>query len=363
MALSSTPACAIRAVCSSVPARLFDNLKETTAFEPEEVDKVVKMAGVRTRHMASDRICSSDLCAAAARKVLERLHWEPASVDGLIFVTQSQDYLLPSTACLVQQWLGLPDTCAAFDVGLGCSGYPYGLWLGAMMLATGGLKRVLVLHGETPTRFCDRSDRSVALLFGDAGSATALEALPDAAGERWWFSLHTDGSGWRDLIIEGGGFRNRFPADARKNFVSMNGANIFNFAIKRVPSMIEETLRGAQVDRSTLDYLILHQSNLFIMRHLAKKTGFSEAKIPFTIQKFGSAGGPSVPLTLTQGNLSRPTDRALRLLLVGYGVGLSWGTALLSLPPDALLDHVEVAEPESPRTEVVGTEASASPSS
>ena len=344
MALSSTPACAIRAVCSSVPARVFDNLKDTTAFEPEEVDKVVRMAGVRTRHMASDQICSSDLCAAAARRVMERLRWEPASVDGLIFVTQSQDYLLPSTACLVQHWLGLPDTCAAFDVGLGCSGYPYGLWLGAMMLATGGLKRILLLHGETPTRFSDRSDRSVALLFGDAGSATALEALPGTQGERWWFSLHTDGSGWRDLVIEGGGFRDRFPSDPRKNFVAMNGANIFNFAIKRVPSVIEETLEGAGVDRSTLDYVILHQSNLFIMRHLAKKLQIPGEKVPFTIQRYGSAGGPSVPLTITQGNLTRPPDRALRLLVVGYGVGLSWGTALINLAPDAILDHVAVAE-------------------
>lgn len=346
MALSSTPACAIRAVCSSVPAHRFDNTKDTTAFPPEDVGKIVMMAGVRTRHMASDRICSSDLCVAAARRVLERLQWEPASVEGLIFVTQSQDYLLPSTACLVQQRLGLPDTCAAFDMGLGCSGYPYGLWLGSLMLARGGLKRVLVLHGETPTRFCDRTDRSVALLFGDAGSATALEALPDGSGERWWFSLHSDGSGWRDLIIEGGGFRDRFPSDARKHFVSMNGANIFNFVIKRVPAVIEETLQAAQVERSALDYLILHQSNLYIMRHLANKIGVPEAKIPFTIQQFGSAGGPSVPLTLTQGNLARPADRALRLLLVGYGVGLSWGTALLSLGPDAALDHVEVGEPE-----------------
>jgi 3-oxoacyl-[acyl-carrier-protein] synthase-3 len=328
-----------------VPERRFDNLAETTAFPAEEVDKVVKMAGVRTRHMASDRICSSDLCAAAAKRVLDRLAWDPKSVDALIFVTQSQDYFLPSTACLVQHWLGLSDACAAFDLGLGCSGYPYGLWLASMMLTGGGLKRVLLLHGETPTRFSDQSDRSVALLFGDAGSATALEASPDDPGERWWFALHTDGSGWRELIIEGGGFRERFPSEARKYCVSMNGAGIFDFAIKRVPVVIEDTLKAAGVEREAVDYFILHQSNLFIMRHLAKKMKLPEAKIPFTIQQFGSAGGPSVPLTLTQGILNRPPDRALRLLLVGYGVGLSWGSALISLPPDAVLDHIAVAEP------------------
>jgi 3-oxoacyl-[acyl-carrier-protein] synthase-3 len=266
-------------------------------------------------------------------------------VDALIFVTQSQDYLLPSTSCLVQNWLGLADSCAAFDVGLGCSGYPYGLWLASMMLTTSGFKRVLMLHGETPTRFSDRSDRSVALLFGDAGSATALEApLPGADGS-WWFALHTDGSGWRDLIIEGGGFRERFPADPRRHFVSMNGAGIFNFAIRSVPTVIQETLTASGTSGDEIDYFILHQSNLFIMRHLAQKMKITEARIPFSIQDFGSAGGPSVPLTLTQGNLNRLGDRALRLLLVGYGVGLSWGTALISLPPDALLDHLTVSEP------------------
>jgi 3-oxoacyl-[acyl-carrier-protein] synthase III len=345
MAVVKTPACTVRAVCSSVPARAFDNLAETTAFDPKEVEKVVRMAGVRRRYVASDRICSSDLCAAAAKRLLDQLGWEPESIDALIFVTQTQDYLLPSTSCLVQHWLGLPDTCAAFDVGLGCSGYPYGIWLASMMLTTGGLKRVLMLHGETPTRFSDKSDRSVALLFGDAGSATALEATADPSEEPWWFSLHTDGSGWKDLIIEGGGFRNRFPEDPRKNFVSMNGAGIFNFAIKCVPTVIEETLTASATDRDAIDYFVLHQSNLFIMRHLAQKMKIPQEKVPLSIQEFGSAGGPSVAVTLTQGGLSRPADRALRLLLVGYGVGLSWGTALISLPPDALLDHIVVSEP------------------
>jgi 3-oxoacyl-[acyl-carrier-protein] synthase-3 len=125
----------------------------------------------------------------------------------------------------------------------------------------------------------------------------------------------------------------------------MNGAGIFNFAIKRVPAVIDETLQVSGTDREAIDYFVLHQSNLFIMRHLAKKMKIPEAKIPFSIQQFGSAGGPSVPLTMTQGNIVRPADRALRLLLVGYGVGLSWGTALLSLPPDSVLDHVQVSEP------------------
>jgi 3-oxoacyl-[acyl-carrier-protein] synthase-3 len=348
MAFTSTPAGVIRAVCSCVPKHCFDNLRDTTAFEPAEVDKVVRMAGVRTRHLASSQICSSDLCAAAARRVLQRLDWAPDSIDALIFVTQTPDYLLPSTCCLVHQRLGLADRCASFDVGLGCSGYPYGLWLASMMLSSGGFKRVLVLHGETPTRFSDNTDRAVALLFGDAGSATALEAPSTRTDARWWFCLHTDGTGWRDLIIEGGGFRDRTPTDPRKLFVAMNGANIFNFTIKRVPALVEETLQGSNTPSEAVDYFVLHQSNLFIMRHLAKKMQVPENRIPYTIQRFGSAGGPSVPLTLTQGDLQRPAARALRLLLIGYGVGLSWGSALIDLPPDAVLDHLEFPDDSTP---------------
>jgi 3-oxoacyl-[acyl-carrier-protein] synthase-3 len=332
---------AIRGVVSAVPARTFDNLKDAKGFTEDEVRKVVGMAGVRSRRMAGESVCSSDLCQAAAESLLEKLGWARDSVDALVMVTQSPDYLLPSTACLLQMKLGLPTTCAAFDVGLGCSGYPYGLYLGALMLSGGGIKRALVLHGETPARFADESDRSVSLLFGDAGSATALEL--DASGNAvpWSFVLHTDGSGYEDLIIPGGGFRERFPEDRRRYCVSMNGANIFSFSIKRVPPVIEDALDLAGLKKEDVDYFILHQSNQFIMRHLSKKMGILEAKVPLTLGDFGNSGGPSVPLTMAQGNLDRPADRPLILMLVGYGVGLSWGAALVRLDPTAVLGHVE----------------------
>lgn len=342
MAVTFTHAPTIRAITSCVPSRCFDNVVDTTNFEAEEVDKVVKMAGVKTRHLAADNECSSDLCIAAAADVLRSLQWDPATVDALIMVTQTPDYFLPSTACVVHRRLGLSNSCAAFDVGLGCSGYPYGLWLAAMMLQTPGFKRVLVLHGETPTRFSDKGDRAVALLFGDAGSATALEADPAGAnsGKKWWFCLHTDGAGMDDLILAGGGFRERFPSDPRKFSVQMNGANVFNFTIKRIPPLIDETLIASGISREQVDYFVFHQSNRFIMRHLLKKANLPEAKVPMTIEKFGSAGGPSVPLTMTMGKLQRPADRALSLVLLGYGVGLSWGSALVDLPVEAVLNHI-----------------------
>src|SRR5512141_3218280 len=168
MAKCTIPGVNIKGIVSAVPSRRFDNLADAKGFTEDAVRKVVGMAGVKSRHLAGDAICSSDLCQAAVGSLLEKLGWSRDSVDALIMVTQSPDYFLPSTACLLPTKLGLPTTCAAFDVGLGCSGFPYGLYLGALMVSGGGVKRALVLHGETPARFADESDRSVSLLFGDA---------------------------------------------------------------------------------------------------------------------------------------------------------------------------------------------------
>ena len=340
MPMTSTREHRIRAIASCVPERVFDNTSDSTEFSPKEIDAVVKLVGIKTRHLAPETICSSDLCLAAARQVMAQLTWAPETIDCLVMVTHSPDYWQPATACVLHKELGLSDHCAAFDVGLGCSGYAYGLWLAAMMLENPSFKRVLLLQGETPSRFCDPLDRTVGLLFGDAGSATAIEPGDSSSAKRWWFSLHTDGSGYRDLIIEGGGFRNRFPADAKKHYLTMDGPGIMNFTLKRVPPLISDTLAAAGVSPDAVDYFILHQSNRFIMNHLARKCKVPMAKIPLTLWEYGNTGGPSVPLTITQGKLARPADRGLNLLLVAYGVGLSWGSALVELPADAFLSHL-----------------------
>lgn len=342
MALVKTSGARIAAVCTCVPTKRFNNLTDSAEFSEEEIRKVTGMAGVAARRLAGDTVCSSDLCVAAAQRALARLDWKPESVDALIVVTQTPDYFLPSTACVVHHHLKLADHCAAFDVGLGCSGYPYGMWLAAMMIQGGGVRRALVLHGETPTRFSDKADRSVSLLFGDAGSATALEAVHPSSTAEWHYALHSDGSGYNTMIIESGGFRDRFGSDPRKHCVHMNGALIFNFTIKRVPALIDETLAGAGMSSNNIDYFIFHQSNQFIMKHLCVKQSLSLEKVPIILKDFGNTGGPSIPLTLTEGKLIRPKDRALRLMLLGYGVGLSWGSALVDLDPLAILDSIEL---------------------
>jgi 3-oxoacyl-[acyl-carrier-protein] synthase-3 len=328
-------------VSTCVPTRRFDNLTDTTEFAPDEVRKVVGMAGVTARRVADDSICSSDLCFGAADQLLRELDCDRGTIDVLIMATQTQDYLMPSTSCLLQQRLGLPMTCAAFDLNLGCSAYVYGLWLASSLLASSGARRILLLNGETPTRYADRGDRSVALLFGDAGSATLLEARDAGDAADWSFVLHTDGSGYEDLIIRAGGFRDRFNPDPRQHSVAMNGSNVFNFTIRTIPPLIRDTLQIAGLETDAVDYYVFHQSNRFIMNHLIKKLGLPAERAPIILDQFGNTGGPSVPLTITQGALERPADRALRLMLLGYGVGLSWGSALVDLDPSARLTHCE----------------------
>jgi 3-oxoacyl-[acyl-carrier-protein] synthase-3 len=276
----------------------------------------------------------------AAERLLRSLKWDPASVDALVMVTQTPDYIMPSTSCVLHHRLGLSDHCAAFDMSQGCSGYPYGIWLASMMVQGGGVRRVLLLHGETPSRYTDKADRSVALLFGDAGSATALEASGNGAD--WHFALHSDGSAYDCMIIESGGFRDRFGKDPKKHCVAMNGAAVFNFTIKRVPALIDETLTAAGITADDVDYFIFHQSNQYIIKHLCAKKSLPAEKVPLIMKEFGNTGGVSIPLTLTEGDLVRPKDRPLRLLLLGYGVGLSWGSALVELDQNAVLDRAEL---------------------
>lgn len=339
MARSNIEGVRIAGVVSSAPARSFDNVADTGQFDRDEVRKVVAMAGVARRRVSGPDQCSSDLCIAAAGRLLAELSWSPSSIDGLVFVTQTPDYFLPSTASVVHRALELSDGCAAFDVGLGCSGYPYGLWLGHMMVACGGLERVLVLHGETPTKFTHESDRATWLLFGDAGSATALERGP---GERASFVVHSDGKGVNDLIVPAGGFRERFSSDPRRHYLEMNGANLFTFTIKQMPPLVQETLKLAGRSAAEVDQFVMHQSNRFMMQHLARKLEVPPERMPLTLDTFGNTGGASIPLTLTHALAKAPRERKQTAMLIGYGVGLSWGAALVDVAPDVPLAHIDL---------------------
>ena len=339
--------CRLAGVSTCVPTSIVDNVEDTKEFPKDAIRKVVSIAGIARRRVSEGGICSSDLCFKAAEDLLDRLGWDKKSIEGLIFVTQTPDYFLPSTSSMIHKRLDLSSDCAAFDIGLGCSGYPYGLWMAAMMINSGH-RRVLLLHGETPSRFTSPDDRTTVLLFGDAGSASAIERTDDLDAAPWYFILRSDGTGCEDLIIHAGGFRDRFNDDLRAHHLKMNGTNLFNFTIKRTPPLIRDTLELASLATDDIDYFVFHQSNRFIMKHLAKKCGLDSERVPMILDEFGNTGGPSIPLTITQAVCAKPRIGPLNLMTLGYGVGLSWGAGLVTLETEAVTTHSELSPDEVP---------------
>lgn len=322
----------IAGVVSCVPPRAVDNARFREQFGDKAAD-IEKMTGVLERRWADAGTTTADLCQQAAECLLKRLGWERGSVDALFFVTQTADYRLPATACALQARLGLNRQVIAFDVNLGCSGYPYGLWLAMAAIASGSAKRVLLLVGDTISKTVDSQDRSTAMLFGDAGTATAIEV--DDQGEAH-FVLGTDGEGERQLIIAEGAYRSAPVSDElqgpRTDALYMDGGAIFNFTLATVPPLVAATLdRAGGVDR--FDAFLFHQANAFMLRHLAKKSKLPADKVPLNIDRFGNTSSATIPLLMTTNLAGQLTARQNRLALFGFGVGFSWASADISVGP------------------------------
>lgn len=324
----------IAGLVSCVPPRIIDNAFFEEQFG-ESVADVTKMTGVQTRHRAEPDVTTSDLCEAAAERLLDGLGWERDSVDALIFVTQSPDYRLPATACVVHGRMKLRIGAIAFDVNLGCSGYPYALWLGMMMIQTGAAKRVLLAVGDTSGKTIDPTDRSTALLFGDAGTVTALEASDD--GDRATFVLGTDGGGAKNLIVPNGAFRVHEAEGAWEgrdlDRLYMDGGEIFTFTLKSVPTLINEAIEASGVSKEDHGLFLLHQANTFMINHIAKKAKLPKDKVPINMDRYGNTSSATIPLLMTTDAAEALRAGPVRLGLFGFGVGYSWASASLTVGP------------------------------
>ena len=338
------PGVRLRGVVSAVPERRLQNADFIGRFDEAAVRDVTRMIGVETRYWVPEGQTTSDLCLIAAERLIQRLDWTPESVDALIFVSQTPDQRLPATACVLHSRLGLAPHCQAFDVNLGCSGYVYGLWL-ASTLITAGCGRVLLLAGETASLLIDQNERGTALLFGDAGTASALER--DDAAPVTTFVLGTDGGGGSNLIVPAGGFRP--PAeDPRRagpfnpEHLFMDGGEVFAFTLRAVPKLVGETLAHAGCTVEEVDAFVLHQANRFMLTHLAKKIGARPEQVPINIDRFGNTSSATLPLLLTTDLAERLTSAPASIALVGFGVGYSWGAALMRTDPLACAETIHL---------------------
>jgi 3-oxoacyl-[acyl-carrier-protein] synthase-3 len=325
----------IAGVVACVPSRRIENEHFLDRFG-DKVHDVVKMTGVKTRHWVEDGVTTSDLCAAATDRLLDRLGWERDSVDGLIFVSQTPDYRLPATSCVLQDRLGLRTGIFAFDVSLGCSGYPYSLWLAMMMVQTGAAKRILLAVGDTSSIMNDSDDRGTALLFGDAGTVTAVEATtPDS--DPAYFILGTDGQGADNLIVAEGAFRKREATgklEGRQlDKLFMDGGEVFNFTLKAVPGLVRDTLAAAGNQVDDYDMFLMHQANAFMIRHLAKKAKLPPEKVPINIDRYGNTSSATLPLLMATDMADELMSGDRQVAMFGFGVGYSWAASSMRIGP------------------------------
>lgn len=317
-------------LAACVPPRTVGNDHFTEQFGDGVAD-VTKMTGVLTRRWVDETTTTADLCVAAGEKLLADIEWDPASVDALIFISQTPDYRLPATAAVMQPRLNLRPGIIAFDVNLGCSAYPYGLWLAMSMVQTGAARRVLLAVGDTSSRVVDPTDRATAMLFGDAGTVTAIEYDEGAAAAH--FILGTDGRGSNNLIIPCGAFREqtheKTPNDQDKLF--MDGGEIFTFTLKAVPTLVSETMQVAGKTADDYDHFLFHQANTFMIQHLAKKSKLPSEKVPINIDAFGNTSSATIPLLMCDKLGDELVSGPVRLGMFGFGVGYSWGGASIDL--------------------------------
>lgn len=353
MALFSFKGVGITGMAAAVPANIIDNYKYDLDIWPEEeVRQVVDKVGVKQRRFADEKTCSSDLCYAAAEKLIADNGIDRNEIDLLIFLSQTPDYRMPATSILLQDRLHLPMSTMAFDIQLGCSGFLSALAITYSMMQNSGFRKALILDGETRSKVYNRKDRKEAFIFGDAGVAALIER-DEKFGESY-FSINSDGSRGDLIMIPGGGYRHMSSAatleekivDEYGNIRSdenghMKGADVFSFVLEEVPRDIKRLIAYAEEDIQSMDYYIFHQANAFINNHIIKKLKLDKTKVPWTIEKYGNTSSVSVPLTIVS-ELKNQLKGNKKLFLTAFGVGMAWASAIVPFADTKISDIVEV---------------------
>ncbi len=317
----------ISRISSYLPEGVLDNEQLSQLFPVWAAEDIFKKTGIRQRRIAAPGECASDLAVEAAATLLKGCPAE--SIDSLIFCSQSGDYRLPSTSCLIHERLGLSRQCSAIDIGQGCSGYIYGLSLAAGLIQSGQAENVLLLNADTYTHFLAPDDRSTRAIFGDGAAATLLSST---SGSRLSaFAFGTDGRGAEYLMMKGGGCRHR--EDGAETVIRMNGPEVFGFTLRVVPELVEAILRKSGLGIDDIDLFVFHQANLFMLEHLRNKVGIPGYKFFTHLQECGNTISASIPIALEAALSSGRLHPGHKVLLAGFGVGWSWGGCLLEWLP------------------------------
>lgn len=333
----------ISGMACAVPEKVVGNDFFIARFGEDKMKNFEKMVGVRERHVAPNGMTTSDLAFRAANQLKEL--WTAEAVDAVIFVSQTPDYQLPATACVLHKRLGIKKSCLAFDVNLGCSGFVYGVYMASMLLNAGSVRKVMLMGGDCSLKLVSIDDQSAAPLFGDSGFAVVLDY--DRFATPIDYSFCTDGSGYKAIVQPGITYAGRMPVVYNEDMnmrnvgnlltrngddticpseLHMDGMDVFNFTINEVPDLIKEQMDRSGLTEQDIDLMVLHQANKFVLRNVAMATGFGMKKVPISMDRYGNTSSSSIPLTLCD-YVERNADAGTKkVLMSGFGVGLSWGT-------------------------------------
>ena len=327
----------IKAISYYLPEKVITNEELVKEFPEWSVEKVAQKVGVDSRHLAAEDETAGDMAEKAARKLFKEYKIDPKTIDFLMLCTQSPDYFLPSTACLLQDRLGIPTSAGAFDYNLGCSGCVYGMAMAKGLIAAGIAKNVLLLTAETYNKYLHPSDKSNRSIFGDGAAACLIST--EGLAEIGEFSLGTDGSGANNLIVKTGAARQKevtgkFIEDEEghiwyDDYLYMNGGNIFNFTLEAVPIMIKEILEKNGLEKDQIDYYVFHQANKFMLNTIRKVCVLPKDKFYVNLANTGNTVSSTVLIGLKDCLDSGTIKEGDKIMISGFGVGLSWGGTIL----------------------------------
>jgi 3-oxoacyl-[acyl-carrier-protein] synthase-3 len=332
----------INALAYYLPEKILTNEKLVQEFPEWTVEKIASKVGVNQRHLSDSTETAMDMGVKAAQNLFDEYKINKSEIDFLLFCTQSPDYFLPTSACLIQKQLGLKTTCGALDFNLGCSGYIYGLSLAKGLIFGNIAKNVLLITSETYSKHIHPKDKGNRTIFGDAASATLISSKGFAAIEN--FSLGTDGNGANNLIIKTGGMRhksylNDVSYDDDNNLISsdflyMNGNEIFNFTADAVPLLVNDVLKNNKLHQEDIDLFIFHQANKYMINYLRKLININKDKFFIYLENVGNTVSSTIPIALYEAN--KINKLRGNVLLAGFGVGYSWGGVLLTIDNDKI---------------------------
>lgn len=325
----------ITAMSACVPRQVYSNRDLGYLIPEEDIEKTIQNIGIEERRIAPTDVTASDLAYKAAIKLMEDNNIDPNSIDVLLFMSQTSDYRIPATSTILQHRLGLSTDTCCIDLTLGCSGFVFALSTAFAYASMEGVNRVLLLDGETFSKIVNKKDKVDWPLYGDGATATLVEKGDFKPST---FILKSDGSGEGAVKIPGGGMRNPATAESfaetereegniRNDLeVYMDGMEVFNFAMRVVPKSVKDIAKETETSLDDIDWLVFHQANKFMTDFFAKRLKFNMDKVPYCIQKFGNTSSTSVPLTIVS-ELENKLKDGDRVVMCGFGAGLSWGTA------------------------------------